>query len=329
VLKWKLDFQKDMGEINMFKKLVAFGTILALTAVVISGCGDSSNSQQTNSSKESDGYIPETLSVQFVPSQNADTLEAKAKPLEKLLGDRLGIPVEVSVSTNYNTIVEAMESKKVDVGFLPPNAYVLAKERGAAEVILQAQRYGVDDETGQPTDELVDNYKSIFVVKKDSGITSVKDLKGKKIAFQDVTSSAGYVWPAATLMDNGIDPLKDVQGITVKGHDQAIISVLNGDVDCAVVFQDARNTVAGDYPTVFEDTKVIEFTEPIPNDTISVRSDMNSEWVEKIKQAFIDIGKDEEGHAIIKDIYTHEGYIESKDSNFDIVREYAEKVKTE
>lgn len=104
---------------------------------------------------------------------------------------------------------------------------------------------------------------------------------------------------------------------------------MNGDVDCAVVFQDARNTVAGDYPTVFEDTKVIEFTEPIPNDTISVRSDMNSEWVEKIKQAFIDIGKDEEGHAIIKDIYTHEGYIESKDSNFDIVREYAEKVKTE
>lgn len=76
--------------------------------------------------------------MQFVPSQNADTLEAKAKPLEKLLTDRLGIPVKVSVSTDYNTIIEAMASKKVDVGFLPPTAYVLAKEKGAAEVILQA-----------------------------------------------------------------------------------------------------------------------------------------------------------------------------------------------
>lgn len=222
-----------------------------------------------------------------------------------------------------------MDSKKVDVGFLPPTAYVLAKDKGAAEVMLQAQRYGVEDETGQPTDELVDFYKSIFVVKKDSGIESIEDLKGKKIAFQDVTSSAGYVWPAASLMDAGLDPLEDVEGITVKGHDQGIISVLNGDVDAAVVFQDARNTVAGDYPEVFDETEIIEFTEGIPNDTVAVRSDMDQEWIDKITEAFIDIGKDEEGHEIIKEIYTHEGYVESEDSNFDIVRDYTEKVKTE
>ena len=176
-----------------------------------------------------------------------DTLEAKAKPLEKLLSDQLGIPVKVSVSTNYNTIIEAMASKKVDVGFLPPTAYVLAKEKNAAEVILQAQRFGVNDD-GTPSSELVDYYKSLFIVKKDSNINSVKDLKGKKIAFQDVTSSAGYVWPAAMLMDNGIDPIKDVQGITLKGHDQAVLAVLNGDVDAAAIFQDARNIVKGDYP---------------------------------------------------------------------------------
>ena len=52
-----------------------------------------------------------------MPSQAAETLEAKAKPLEKLLSDKLGIPVTVSVSTDYNTIVEAMASKQVDVGF--------------------------------------------------------------------------------------------------------------------------------------------------------------------------------------------------------------------
>lgn len=308
----------------MFKRLGIFTAMLALTTGLLVGCSD----EDKNSSKE-EGYVPKELSVQFVPSQTADTLEAKAKPLEKLLSDELGIPVKVSVSTNYNTIIEAMDSKKVDVGFLPPSAYVLAKEKGAAEVILQSQRYGVNDETGQPTDKLVDGYKSLFVVKADSKINSVKDLKGKKIAFQDVTSSAGYVWPAATLIANGIDPLKDVTGVTVKGHDQGIISVLNGDVDAAVVFQDARNTAMKDYPTVFDDTKVIEFTEMIPNDTIAVRSDMNKKWEDKITEAFINIGKDPKGHEIIKEIYTHEGYVKSDDSKFDIVREYAEKVKTE
>jgi phosphonate transport system substrate-binding protein len=309
----------------MFKKLATFGLSLSLAAGVLAGCGSSSSDTGSNASE---GYEPKELTVQFVPSQSADTLEAKAKPLEDLLSDELGIPVKVSVSTNYNTIIEAMSSKQVDVGFLPPTAYVLAKEKGAADVILQAQRKGLNED-GSETDELVDFYKSIFVVKSDSGIDSVADLKGKKIAFQDVTSSAGYVWPAASLLDNDIDPLKDVQGVTVKGHDQAIISLLNGDVDAAAVFQDARNIVKTDYPTVFDDTKVISFTEEIPNDTVSVRSDMTDEWKKKLQDAFIAIGKSEEGHQIVRDIYTHEGYVVSDDSKFDIVRDYAEKVKTE
>ncbi|XJZ26548.1 phosphate/phosphite/phosphonate ABC transporter substrate-binding protein [Bacillota bacterium Lsc_1132] len=312
-----------------FKKLTAIGMSLALAIGVLSACGSKDTNNAGTKNEGGNGYVPKTLTVQFVPSQNAGTLEAKAKPLEKLLSDKLGIPVKVSVSTDYNTIIEAMASKKVDVGFLPPTAYVMAHDKGAANVLLQAQRYGVDDKTGQPTSELVDYYKSMFIVKKDSKINNIKDLKGKKIAFQDVTSSAGYVWPAASLMDAGIDPTKDVQGVTVKGHDQAVISVLNGDVDAAVVFQDARNIVKKDYPKVFDDTKVIKFTEKIPNDTISVRSDMNKDWVKKIQDAFVAIGKDEEGHKIIKDIYSHEGYTPSNDKVFDIVRDYAKKVKTE
>ncbi|WP_102272043.1 phosphate/phosphite/phosphonate ABC transporter substrate-binding protein [Cytobacillus massiliigabonensis] len=305
----------------MFKKFAGIGLSFVLAASILSGCG---------SSEAAGGeYEPESLTVQFVPSQNADTLEAKAKPLEGLLKEQLGIPVTVSVSTNYNTIVEAMASKKVDIGFLPPTAYVQAHEKGAANVILQAQRFGVSDETGAPNDKLVDFYKSMFIVNADSDIDSIEDLKGKKIAFQDVTSSAGYVWPAAALMDAKIDPLTDVEGITVKGHDQAVIALLNGDVDAAVIFQDARNIVKGDYPTVFEDTKVLHFTEPIPNDTIAIRPDMTEEWSKKIQDAFIAIGKDEKGHEIIKDIYSHEGYTPSEDKMFEIVRDYAEKVKTE
>ncbi|MBO9599570.1 MAG: phosphate/phosphite/phosphonate ABC transporter substrate-binding protein [Cohnella sp.] len=337
----------------MSRKLTVLLALILSTVFVLSACGNKNNNNANASNNASPvetttpsesaspspsespsesaatGYVPETLTVQFVPSQNADTLEAKAKPLEKLLSDRLGVPVKVSVSTDYNTIIEAMASKKVDVGFLPPTAYVLAKEKGAAEVILQAQRFGVDDATGAPTTELVDSYKSMIIVKKDSPIQTLADLKGKKIAYQNVTSSAGYVWPAAALMDAGLDPLKDITPVTVKGHDQGVISVLNGDVDAAAIFQDARTIVSKDYPTVMEDTRVLTFTAPIPNDTISVRSDMNADWVKKLQDAFIDIGKSEEGHQVVKDIYTHEGYVVSNDGVFDVVREYGQKVKTE
>lgn len=304
-----------------FKKLFLVGLGVSL-AVTLAACGGGEKA-----SEKDKAYVPEKLTVQFVPSQAAETLEAKAKPLEKLLSKELGIPVEVSVSTDYNTIIEAMDSKQVDVGFLPPNAYVLAHEQSGAKVLLQAQRYGIEQPGGKKTDELVDSYKSMIVVKKGSKIKELKDLKGKKIATQDVTSSAGYVWPAAEMKKAGVDIEKsDITTVQVKGHDQAILSVLNGDVDAAFVFEDARNNVVKDVPTIFDEVEPMYTTAPIPNDTVTVRADMSDDWNKKIQDAFINIGKSEEGKAIISAIYTHEGYVKSKDSNFDIVREYAKEV---
>ena len=308
---------------KVWKKTAMFGLGL-VAAVTLAACG--SGGASTDSAAEDAGYVPEKLTVQFVPSQAAETLEAKAKPLEQLLSDELGIPVTVSVSTDYNTIVEAMASKQVDVGFLPPNAYVLANEQSNVKVLLQAQRYGIKQPGGESTDELVDSYRSMIVVKSGSDIKELEDLKGKTIATQDVTSSAGYVWPVAEMKKAGIDINTDVTTVQVKGHDQAVLSVLNGDVDAAFVFEDARNTVKNDYPEIMDEVETMYFTEPIPNDTISVRSDMSEEWDKKIQDAFIAIGKDEEGKQIISDIYSHEGYVVSQDSNFDIVREYAEQV---
>src|SRR5699024_12811564 len=124
---------------------------LIISLLILTAC-NSNDADETDAkaSDEDAGEELEELTVQFVPSQNEDTLEAKAKPLEELLSDELGIPAKVSDSTDHNTIVEAMKSDQVDVGFLPPTAYVLAQEQDASDVILQAQRYGVnDDEIGR------------------------------------------------------------------------------------------------------------------------------------------------------------------------------------
>ena len=69
--------------------------------------------------------------------------------------------------------------------------------------------------------------------------------------------------------------------VNVKGHDQAVISLLNGDVDAAAY---ARTIVKKDQPNVFKDTKIIKLTEPIPNDTISVRPDMDKAFQDKLKK---------------------------------------------
>lgn len=297
-------------------------SIIALfVLIILGGCG-------TTAAKKTTTYAPKELTVQFVPSQNATTIEAKAKPLEKLLEKELHIPVKVSVSTDYNTIVEAMGSKKVDVGFLPPDAYVLAHQNYQAKVLLLAQRYdvtGVDDHNSK---KLVDFYRSQILVRKDSGIKKLADLKDKKIAVQDTTSTSGWIFPAVGMYKNGIDINKNnITTAQIKGHDQGVLSVYNKDTDAAFVWQGARNLVKSDVPNIMNEVVPIYTSAKIPNDTITVRGDMNAKWQKRISQAFKKVAQTKKGHAIVADVYGHEGYTSAKDSDFDIVREYNKTVK--
>lgn len=311
----------------MFKRIAAISLSLVMTAAIAVGCStQQDNAPEAGASKPeapAASYVPKKLTVRFASSENTEILETKIKPLEKLLGDQLNIPVKISVSTSYGTVIEAMSSKQADIGILPPNAYVLAHDQEkAVDLLLQAQRYGIDEATGTETKELVDFYKAMFIVKANSPIKELTDLKGKKIAWQSVTSPAGYVWPAHELKKVGIDPEKDVTGIEVKGHDKGVLAVLNGQVDAAAVIQDARSTVKKERPYVFAQTRVIAFTAPIPSDTIAVRKDMDQAWRDQIAQALIDIEKDPEGSKIIYEVFSHRGYVKSDDQKFNVIREY-------
>ncbi|MDT9605708.1 phosphate/phosphite/phosphonate ABC transporter substrate-binding protein [Lactobacillus johnsonii] len=298
-----------------FKKIITT-SLLLLGAMGLTACSN-------NSEKSANTYTPKELNVQFVPSVQANKIEAKAKPLAKLLSKKLGIPVHVTVSTDNTALVESMASKKVDVGFLPSDAYVLAHKRKAADPLLQAMRYDYDEPSGKQNPNKLDSkYQSMIIVRKNSKIKSIKDLKGKKIAIQDPTSTSGYILPVAELYKKGINVVKDDNLVNVKGHDQGVVSVLNGDTDAAFVFKDARNLVAKDEPNVFKEVKPIYFTKKVPNDTISVRSDMSSAFRKKLAKSMKEIVKTKEGAKILKNIYDHYGYKDAKDSDYNIIREY-------
>ena len=271
-----------------------------------------------------DYVLPDVLEVQLIPSRDTAVLDAQRGPLEALLEAELGMEVNVTVATDYNGLIEAMASNQVHVGLLAPASYVLAADEGAAEVILKALRYDVADD-GSPLTTLVDGYKSQLIVGKDSGITSVADLTGKKIAISSFTSTSGFVWPANLLADNNIDPQTDVTWVNAGGHDNAVLAVINGDADAAFTFKDARTLIAGDYPNVNELVVFLQDTENIPNDTIAVIPTLDPDLKVKIQEAFLAIAADADKIAVMDAIYAHKGYATAVDSEYDIVRTYLQR----
>jgi phosphonate transport system substrate-binding protein len=295
----------------MFKKSLVAGMTFALAATVLVGCGGSEEKTGEGTNEAAKPEEPKKLVVGFIPSQNAETLSAKAKPMGELLSKELGIPVEVSVTTNYTGLIEAMAAKKIDVGFLSPVDYVFAKDnKKAVKLLLQTERDGKN------------YYRSQIVkLKTNTAITKVEDLKGKKIAYVSASSAAGYTYPGALLKSKGIDPQADVQGVMAGGHDKGLQALLRGDVDVAMTFEDARTTMVKTVPDIMEKTEVVAYTDKIPNDTVSIRNGFSDEFGKKVQDAFIKIMSTPEGKKIGKEIYSFDNLVPGDDKNFDTVRE--------
>lgn len=273
---------------------------------------------------------PDVIQVQLIPSRDAAYLDAQRMPLQTMLEAQLKRKVNVTVATDYNALIEGMASGQIHVGLLATTAYVMAADEGAAEAILKSLRFDVDDNGKLRKDlPMVSGYKSQLVAAADSGIKSVKDLKGRKIAIASFTSTSGFVWPANLLADAGLDPEKDVTWVNVGGHDNAITAVFNGQADAAFTFKDARNLFEKEsfYPDLMKKVVLVSNTSEIPNDTISVIPNLDPKLKEAVRMAFINMMKDPTGLEIMRKIYNHEGYAPAKDSDYDLVRTYLKRQK--
>ena len=269
-----------------------------------------------------------TLNVQFVPTNNDGSMEAKTGPFADYLSEKLGMDVNVTLATDYSTIVEAMASGKVDLGIMPPAAYVQARNLDAAEAILSSQLVKYDEDTEEPIEgEYTSTFKGEVLVKADSDMESLKDLKGKKIATLSPNSASGYIYPVAEMKDLGIDPLTDCTLTTVNDIPSEMTAVLNGQQDACFVFQGARYVFSSKFTDydLYKDLKVLYLTDgDIPNDAIAVQPSMDEDLKAQIKDVFLNMANDEEGKEAMS-LWGHTGYGEADESAYDTIEAYTDK----
>lgn len=303
------------------KKLIKMGwmaAVLTLSVSLLVACGNKDNGKAED----------KALEVQFVPTNNDGSMQAKTKPFAEYLSKKLDREVNVTLATDYSTIVEAMASGKVDLGIMPPSAYVQARKQDAAKALLSSQLVKYNVETGLPEEgELSSSFKGEILVRADSDMKELADLKGKKIATLSPNSASGYIYPIVELREAGIDTNKDVTLTVVNDLPSEITAVLNGQQDAAFVFQGARNVFASKFADndLFKDLRVLYLTEGnIPNDAIAVQPSMDEALQEKIKEAFLAMPEDEAGKEAMS-MWSHLGYAEANEADYDTVEDYNEK----
>ncbi len=240
----------------------------------------------------------------FVPSSDSETVMTGATELTDMLQKDTGYYIKPVVATDYSAVIEAICGGQAQMAALNTFGYILAHSRGCADVALVSLRFGSAYYSGQ------------IIVKNDSDIKTLADLKGKTFCRPDPLSTSGWIVPSITLRANGINPDTDLARIVdAGGHPQVVTAVVNGDCDAGATYVDARTD---DQKAL---TTVIATTSQIPNDTISFATGFDPAMQKAIVDDLLKIAADPNNAKLLNDTYSWGGLAEAKDAFFDDFRQ--------
>lgn len=255
------------------------------------------------------------VKLYFTPSVDAETISSNSKEFIQFLEKETGFIFKTGIPTNYVAVVEAFGSKRADIGVMNSFGYLMANDKYGASAKLRVLRYGHDYYQGQ------------ILAHVDSGINTVKDLEGKRMAFVDPSSTSGYMYPLKIMKDAGVSP----GNTTFAGkHDNVVISIYQKQVDAGATYysapaedgsiRDARARVKVQFEDVEDKIKIITTTDKIPNDPFVFRKDLPKEITQKFIAAVKKFIASPKGKEIFQRIYSVEGVVDTTDADYDSLR---------
>lgn len=249
----------------------------------------------------------------LIPGQDAQILEDNGKKVTEFLEKKTNLHFDIKVPTSYIAVVEAFGSKKADVAIMNTFGYILAHEKYGVEAKLMGIHFGQKYYQGQ-------------IITRKGHLKSLEDINGKKFAYVDPASTSGFLMPTDLMRKKNIKPKEFV---FAGKHDTVIAMLYQKQVDAGATFytpskngvpQDARKLVLTQFPDVFEKIEILKLTDPIPNDPIVFRSELDQEIKEKIKLALIEYLKTDDGKDTFMKLYNMNGVISVDDTHYDQIR---------
>lgn len=269
----------------LLSAMVAFGSFAA-------GCGG--NSQQAEK---------KTFTIAYAPNESTtDSTDARST-LAKDLGKVINMDVKEIQASDYTAIIEALRTGKADMAYMGALAVAMGAERAGVTPIVMKAPNG---------DKAQAVYHSVFITQKDnSEINSIKDFKGKTIAFVDPDSTSGNLVPTSEIMKAFPDLHLTNEKIHTNGeffeavsfsgkHQAGLQAVIKGDVDIVPI---SDQIMASEFKNGNADenaVKVVHSSAAIPAEAMVVSKTVNEDLKKTLTKFLVEYNNKDYFDKVIK-----------------------------
>lgn len=269
----------------LLSAMVAFGSFAA-------GCGG--NSQQAEK---------KTFTIAYAPNESTtDSTDARST-LAKDLGKVINMDVKEIQASDYTAIIEALRTGKADMAYMGALAVAMGSERAGVTPIVMKAPNG---------DKAQAVYHSVFVTQKDNNeINSIKDFKGKTIAFVDPDSTSGNLVPTSEIMKAFPDLHLTNEKIHTNGeffeavsfsgkHQAGLQAVIKGDVDIVPI---SDQIMASEFKNGNADEnaiKVVHSSAAIPAEAMVVSKTVNEDLKKTLTKFLVEYNNKDYFDKVIK-----------------------------
>lgn len=269
----------------LLSAMVAFGSFAA-------GCGG--NSQEAEK---------KTFTIAYAPNESTtDSTDARST-LAKDLGKVINMEVKEIQASDYTAIIEALRTGKADMAYMGALAVAMGAERAGVTPIVMKAPNG---------DKAQAVYHSVFVTQKDNNeINSIKDFKGKTIAFVDLDSTSGNLVPTSEIMKAFPDLHLTNEKIHTNGeffeavsfsgkHQAGLQAVIKGDVDIVPI---SDQIMASEFKNGNADenaVKVVHSSAAIPAEAMVVSKTVNEDLKKTLTKFLVEYNNKDYFDKVIK-----------------------------
>ncbi len=275
--------------------------------------------QHQHTDKNKSDSIPrsETPSLLFAvhPYDNPSKLMARFQPLCLYLSKHLKQKVKLSLASSYGDQIRKISQGKVDLAYMGPTPYLRAHDNYLKNAKKNITIIAGENQNGKAS------YLSVLIVKKNSPIKKVADLKDHTVAFGATRSFGSYFMPRSMLLDAGLQ-LHDLKDYEFLGrHERVALAVVHGDFDAGGLRKDIADRYLG------RKLRIIAYSPPLPPHVIVARPGLDPDIIHKIKNALLHPQADAKDALRAFSMEGKSTFTPVKDSTFNFARDIVKRME--